>query len=162
VKVCVSIHTDSGDFSHTFGIVGRQFPDSERLATAIAKRVQSALGTADLRVFSKLGTTDYSTYIFATHAKVPAALIELCSHELPRDLDALWANGQQVAQALVDGVIEYAGRCNDVDWRAEAEAYRVKYEQATAEVATAKTRIQWLESYLKNIGALAGQALQKG
>lgn len=110
VKVCVSIHTDSGTFSHTFGIFGRQFPESERLAEAIAGIVRSALGTADLRVFSRLGTIDYSTYIFATRASSPAALIEVCSHELPRDLEALWANGQQVAQAIVDGVVEYAKR----------------------------------------------------
>lgn len=49
-----------------------------------------------------------------------------------------------------------------VDWEAEAWMYRSKYETASAELATAKTRIQWLESYVSQINKLASQAMQKG
>ena len=153
-KIGVNFHTDSGDFSHTFGIFApRTGADSQRLADILSRKVQAVLGTADRRVFSQLGTTDYDTYIFATHAKSPACLIELCSHQHERDLDALWAAGSGLAMAMVDGVIEWAAPAV-TDWRAEAERLRQQLETATA--ANANYR-----AYLQNIRQLADTGLKR-
>jgi len=153
-KIGVNFHTDSGDFSHTFGIFApRTGADSQRMADVLSRKVQAVLGTADRRVFSKLGTTDYDTYIFATHAKVPAVLLELCSHQHERDLDALWTAGSGLAMAMVDGVIEWAAPAV-TDWRAEAERLRQQLETTTAANATYR-------AYLQNIRQLADTGLKR-
>ncbi len=51
---------------------------------------------------------------------------------------------------------------SEPNWKEEAERYRVKAEQLTAELATAKTTIETLRAYLSNIGRLANAGLQKG
>jgi hypothetical protein len=149
-KAAVNFHTDSGAASHTFGIFApRTGADSQRLADVLSRKVQAVLDTADRRVFSKLGATDYDTYIFATHAKAPACLVELCSHQCERDLDALWAAGSGLAMALVDGVIEWEQQGDVTDWRAEAEAYRAKAEQATADLTQLKTKLEIEENAMR-------------
>lgn len=134
-KALVNLHTDSGDFSHTFGIYGRQVAASRDLADAIGMRVHRALETADYRSFSQLGNVDYSTYLFATTTPYPACLIEECAHTVRRDIDALYERPQQVAEAFAQGIAAYAGVVPQEDWRA-------KYEELAARVKQAVTILQ--------------------
>lgn len=107
-KALVNLHTDSGDFSHTFAIYGTQYPQSKTLAEAIGPLVQSALETASYRSFSQLGSVDYSTYVFATVPKFPACLIELCSHVNASDINKLFERPQQAAEAVAKGLLAYS------------------------------------------------------
>jgi hypothetical protein len=152
IKIGLNFHTDSGDFSHTYGIFTDRWDGrSYWLADALGKKVMSILHTDSMMALNQLGATDYDTYIFSTHSKAGTipVLMELCSHQCERDLDALWAAGSGLAAALVDGVIEWAGQTPAVDWRAEAEAYRVKAEQAAADLSQLKTKLEIEENAMR-------------
>lgn len=108
-KVLVNLHTDSGSLSHTFAIYGTQYPQSKTLAEAIGPLVHAALETASYQAFSQLGSTDYSTYVFAQVPKFPACLIELCSHVNAADINHLFERPQQVAEEIAKGILAYSG-----------------------------------------------------
>ena len=114
LRVIVSVHTDSGTFPHTFGIYGcdgtLRSAVSSALARFLADRVGAVFNHADARTFCKLGDTDYTSYVFWQQTSpYPSVLMELCSHEVPADLDILYNAPDAVAQALVDGILAYAG-----------------------------------------------------
>jgi hypothetical protein len=120
LKIGLNFHTDSGADSHTWGIwTNRIDGRSRELAEKLALIVQQTLGTATVGTFYNHGGIDFNTYIFATHAHantVPV-LLELCSHQNLRDLDALWAAGDTLAKAIVGGIVAWAGQAPDLSAR---------------------------------------------
>lgn len=117
VKIGLNLHTDSGTISHTYGIYTTRWDArSHSLADALSIAVQRVLTTQSRAVFAKLGTIDYNTYLFSTRSKegsIPV-LLELCSHQSERDLDALWAAGAGLSAALVDALIAWVSGTPDV------------------------------------------------
>lgn len=110
--VQVNLHTDSGkEYSHSFGIYGtaRGEDESKRLAEWLAPTVRDALGTLELRTFERLGTTDYNKYIFYQYAKAPTCLLELCSHQTKRDMEALWGRAPLLAKVMASRLRDWFG-----------------------------------------------------
>lgn len=145
-KLSLNLHTDSGTVSHTFGIFApRTGEASERCADVISEAAQRVLGTETRRVISKLGAVDYNEYIFATHAKSVAVLIELCTHTLQRDMDALYSRLNQLAQAITEAALLLGGGAGSApattDYRAECERMRAELAAATARTAEANKRL---------------------
>ncbi len=110
-----SLHTDSGTTPHTFGIYGcasseRSF-DTQNIAAALAEHAAAAFGHAEWHAFCQRGGTNYTAYVFWCDT-VPhiSVLIELCSHQAPADLDVLYNAPDAVVQALVAGILAYAGQ----------------------------------------------------
>ena len=108
-KLILGLHTDSGDFPHTFGLYGRQ--QSYKAAEVIAESVGRVFHHAydDVRIVNHLGDIEYSQYIFNTLTTDPSIIIEICSHQSESDMEILWNNPDAVAKGIVDGVLEYAG-----------------------------------------------------
>ncbi len=107
--VMVHLHTDSGDYSHTFGIYTTRFPNSQELARSLGYAVQQSLATAEFRTINKLGSIDYDTYLFATLAQHTSCLIELCAHTVERDIRVLYGQPQLAAEGIVTGLAAFAG-----------------------------------------------------
>lgn len=127
--VMVHLHTDSGTYSHTFGIYTTRFAESERLAWEIGAQVHKELATGEFRWFSKLGTIDYDTYLFATRAEHTPCLIELCTHTVERDIRVLFAQPQVAAEALAAGLADYLGIASAIDWQVECQRLKSENEQ---------------------------------
>jgi len=106
--IVVSQHSDSGNWSHVFGIYGRERPIDRdpALAARIVQAVGKVFETKDVRTFRFLGTTDYATYLFVTATTRPSVLIEYGSHMHEGNLAILTseAGRRQLAQATVDGI----------------------------------------------------------
>jgi hypothetical protein len=164
IKLAIHLHTDASPehYSHTAHLYESE--EARKLGEAIGRKVQTALGTERLVPIK----TDGYVYHLDLQPHT-SALIEVCAHDNRRDLEALYGRVPATVQALVDGVIEYAGQGNDVDWRAEAERLRRDLEAATATIAERNTilaernaAIENYRAYLQNIGRLASAGLQKG
>jgi hypothetical protein len=109
-KLGYNLHSDSGEEdSHTFGIYTERFPEGKELAHAQALTIQRVLQTARVSVFSKLGSTNYTEYIFSTHAKYTAVLMELFSHRTIRDIDFMWARSGILAKECAKGLADWYG-----------------------------------------------------
>ena len=139
--VMVHLHTDSGTFSHTFGIWTTKFPESELLADTLGRRVHQALATEQYRAFHKLGSVDYSTYLFSTRAEHTPCLIELCAHTVERDIRTLFAQPQVAAEALADGLADYLGIVPAVDYKTLWEAEKARREVAEAALGRTRTAV---------------------
>jgi hypothetical protein len=114
-KLTLNLHTDSGTTSHTFGIFApRTGEASQRCADVISEAVQRVLGTSTRQVFSKLGTVEYNEYLFATLAKSTAMLIELRTHTVKSDMDALYAKPVLLAEAITQAVLLLGGGAGQV------------------------------------------------
>ena len=116
VTAMVAHHTDSGATPHTYGIFGGS-PIARRdksftLARAIADPVGTVFGHPPPQgVFDQLGTTNYNQYIFVTDsAPHPSVLIELCSHQSATDLAILYGQPVEIAEAIADGILAWAGQ----------------------------------------------------
>lgn len=107
--VRLNLHTDSGTHSHTYAIYGSAKGENEsrRLAEAIGPLVHEALATERYEAFERRGGIDFNEYIFYANAEGPACLIELCSHQNERDMRALFAHPDRLAQAVARGLARY-------------------------------------------------------
>lgn len=105
-KVIISLHTDSGNFSHTFGISDGTRWGSE-IAAILATITAGCLQTDEVEVFSQRGGIDYKKYVFAKNTKHPSALLEVCSHENADDIGKLWLMSQELARQLALGCISF-------------------------------------------------------
>ena len=159
-KCIIHLHTDSGDFSHTFGIFTSRFPNSERLARCYAEEVQRVLATGEVRVFERLGSIDYNGYLFATKAKYTTALAELCAHTVKQDIDNLYAHPGRVAEASAKAVLRYFGQVGTAELETLKRRNAALEEQVTvllAQNALADTTLAKV-----NLKALEIAALTKG
>ena len=103
-KLILSLHTDSGNFSHTFGISDGTSLGSE-MAAILAAVTSGCLGTDETEVFCQRGGIDYREYVFAKNATNPSVLLEVCSHENAQDINRLWLKSQDLARQLALGCI---------------------------------------------------------
>ncbi len=110
IRCIVSQHSDSGTFSHVFGIFGRRADAA--LACAIATELGPVFRAQDVRVFDHLGSVDYSTYLAITETTAASVIIEDGSHENESDRAILTspAGQQQIAEATVKGIVTWATR----------------------------------------------------
>jgi hypothetical protein len=127
-KIAINYHSDSGkNFSHTFGIFPRRFPLAKELAILLGGVTFRTLGTNEFRVFDKLGSNDYNTYIFATHALAPAVLLELFSHETKQDLDSMWERSGLLAEEITKALVAWVQGTIVDGWKEKHDALNSRY-----------------------------------
>jgi hypothetical protein len=112
IKIGLHMHTDSGEYSHTWGIYSHlKDPRGIALIYAICSRVHKFLGTSEFNCFDYYGGNNYNEYYFATLC--PAGCIpvmaELCTHTVDRDIRRLWETSGQVAALIIEGLEWFAG-----------------------------------------------------
>lgn len=109
-KAVISLHSDSGTWSHVFGLFGRL--EDMLLASILAYGVGAAMDVDPdrVRVVDRIGDMMYSTYLFTTKTTSPSVLLECGSHESSHDLTILTstAGRQEIAAAIVRGLVDYA------------------------------------------------------
>ena len=142
-KYVISLHTDSGEDGHTFGIYGldtigyksggERTKVSKVLATTIATQVASVFGRKPA-IFWQLGEVDYSEYVFWKNTSYPSVLIELCSHQNKKDLDILYSNIDKVAMAVIVGA-------SPSDGELQEPAYKVELLQIVASLQIAMNKL---------------------
>lgn len=147
VKLALSLHTnavgkDKTPFSHTAYLW--ETDEARRLGEAVAKRVQAALGTKQLISIKS------DRYVYQVDLEpFVSGLLEVCAHDYRPDLDALYAKVDAVAEAIADGILDYVGRPDVVDYRAECERMRAELAAATARTAEANKRLSEQASIAK-------------
>ncbi len=102
----VNLHSDSGKaWSHVLGCYGGEKGGaSYQLADTVSLCVEDLIATGDRRLW------DYSPYLFyALTRPWAAALIELGSHEHPRDMDILLNRQPELADRVLAGAVGYLG-----------------------------------------------------
>ncbi len=137
-KLVLSLHTDSGrvkdgvviqaDWPHTAGCIGVGASDmkdsrSYDAARIIAWQVATVFNHSEWFIWDW-----YAGFIFwqATGIDIPSVLIELFCHQSPSDVATYYANPDAVAQALVEGILVWAGAKTvtlDRDWLLAAIDY---------------------------------------
>jgi hypothetical protein len=154
--VMVHLHTDSGTYSHTFGIYTTRFAESRQLATTLSARVFTALATEQRRVFDRLGDMDYNTYLFAARAEHTPVLIELCTHTVERDIRVLFAQPQVAAEAIAEGLADYLGIVPAVDWQVECQRLKSENEQLRQRCSDQQTILARARTVAQELAGVLG------
>lgn len=111
LRACaVHIHTNAGGTpeqgtSHTGYCHTRRVPEGAKLGAAVCTRLPDVL-TLPIVAYDYTGLG----YLFETlFGDIPSTIIEVTRHDRRADLDVLYARVDAVADAIVDGVLAWAG-----------------------------------------------------